>query len=98
MLFHAGALMRLNELGLLPQAKRISSVSGGSIATGYLACVWPKLKLDGFQNFKQTFVPPILTFARQKIDVVDALTRSIRPARFPAIPPQPTSLPRSEPA
>ena len=82
---HASALMRLNELGLLPQAKRISSASGGLIATG--SCVWPKLKLDGFQNFKQTFVPPILTFARQKVDVVDALTRSIRPARFSAIPP-----------
>jgi hypothetical protein len=31
MLFHAGALARMNELGLLSKAKCISSVSGGSI-------------------------------------------------------------------
>jgi NTE family protein len=42
MLFHAGALMRLNELGILSRAQRISSVSGGSIAAGYLATVWNK--------------------------------------------------------
>jgi NTE family protein len=74
MLFHAGALMRLNELGLLTQAKRISSVSGGSIATGYLASVWDKLKQANFSNFKQTYVEPILAFSRLKIDVVNALT------------------------
>ena len=31
MLFHAGCLWRLNELGLLSSLKRVSSVSGGSI-------------------------------------------------------------------
>jgi NTE family protein len=31
MLFHLGALWRLNELGYLPTLARISSVSGGSI-------------------------------------------------------------------
>ena len=36
MLFHVGALWRLNELGYLPQLKRISSVSGGSITAGVL--------------------------------------------------------------
>ena len=30
MLFHAGALMRLNELGILSRVARISSVSAGS--------------------------------------------------------------------
>ena len=44
MLFHAGAFTRLNELGLLPRTKRISSVSGGSIAAGYLGYVWDELK------------------------------------------------------
>src|SRR5262245_28221555 len=34
MLFHLGALWRLNEAGLLSQLKRISSVSGGSITAG----------------------------------------------------------------
>jgi len=31
MLFHVGALYRLNEFGLLPRIARIASVSGGSI-------------------------------------------------------------------
>jgi predicted acylesterase/phospholipase RssA len=74
MLFHAGAFMRLNELGLPPRTKRISSVSGGSIAAGYLSYVWGELKQKTFQNFKQIYVEPIVAFSRQKIDVVNALT------------------------
>src|SRR5215813_3421832 len=78
MLFHAGALARMNELGLLSKAQRISSVSGGSIMNGHLALSWGKLgKADAngsFANFKNTVVEPILAFSRQKIDVVDALT------------------------
>ena len=34
MLFHVGALWRLNELGYLPKLDRVSSVSGGSITAG----------------------------------------------------------------
>ena len=36
MVFHLGALWRLNELGYLPRLDRISSVSGGSITAGVL--------------------------------------------------------------
>lgn len=36
-LFHLGAMRRLNELGLLNQVATISSVSGGSILSGYVA-------------------------------------------------------------
>ena len=36
MLFHLGALWRLNELGYLPRLDRVSSVSGGSITAGAL--------------------------------------------------------------
>jgi hypothetical protein len=60
MLFHAGAFLRLSELGILTQAKRISSVSGGSIACGYLASLWNTLAQNGFANFKLVFVEPIL--------------------------------------
>src|ERR1700730_2556044 len=72
MLFHAGALMRLNELGILSRAERISSVSGGSIAAGFLACVWDHLKpanaAGAFDQFQQKYVEPILRFSREKID------------------------------
>jgi NTE family protein len=74
MLFHVGAFIRLNELGLLAKAKRISSVSGGSIATGWLACAWPKLMAANFENLREAFVEPILAFARERIDILDALT------------------------
>ena len=78
MLFHAGALMCLNELGVLSRVARISSVSGGSIAAGYLAFVWKKLgatnAAGAFEKFQETFVEPILNFSRQKIDVSDILT------------------------
>ena len=78
MLFHVGAFMRLNELGILGVVKRISSVSGGSIACGYLAKVWTDLaqsQANGvFTSFKDTYVLPMLAFSKNKIDVVDALT------------------------
>jgi len=40
MLFHLGAFVRMNEMGLLPRLARVSSVSGGSIAAGALAVAW----------------------------------------------------------
>lgn len=42
-LFHLGVLRRLNELGILPQVTTISSVSGGSIISAFLATkiAWP---------------------------------------------------------
>ena len=40
MLFHLGALWRLNEWGYLPRLARISSVSGGSITAGVLGLKW----------------------------------------------------------
>lgn len=46
MVFHLGALIRLNEAGLLPKLQMISSVSGGSITAGALAVTWPDLDFD----------------------------------------------------
>ena len=43
MLFHAGAILRLNELGLLNSFRRISSVSGGSITAAVLGMEWKQL-------------------------------------------------------
>src|SRR5215469_9709232 len=78
MLFHAGALARMNELGLLSRAQRISSVSGGSILNGHLALSWNKLgRADGngsFASFQHVIVDPIYNFSRQSIDIGDILT------------------------
>jgi hypothetical protein len=43
MVFHLGALIRLNEAGLLPKLKRVSSVSGGSITAALLGLRWNQL-------------------------------------------------------
>ena len=78
MLFHAGALARINELGLLSRAQRIASVSGGSIIAGHLALSWTALGAADAKGmsakFKTVVVEPILAFSRHSIDVVDALT------------------------
>jgi hypothetical protein len=46
MVFHLGALWRLNDAGLLGRLDRISSVSGGSITAACLARHSPKLGLS----------------------------------------------------
>jgi NTE family protein len=46
MMFHVGALYRLNEVGVLGKLTRISSVSGGSISAGLLGLLWDKLEFD----------------------------------------------------
>src|SRR6266478_5970024 len=67
MLFHTGALIRLNELGLLKQLRRVSSVSGGSISAGYLGLDWKRLTWDTSDiatNFEAEYVAGILQFSR----------------------------------
>lgn len=72
MLFHLGALWRLNELGHLRKLARVSSVSGGSITAGLLATAWPRLDFDGAgmaTNFGELVVSPLRAFAGQTIDI-----------------------------
>jgi NTE family protein len=70
MLFHAGAVWRLNELGYLPKLKRISSVSGGSITNGVLAMNWAKLRFDSgvASNLEELLIQPIRRLASTTID------------------------------
>src|SRR5216684_627374 len=62
MLFHLGALWRLNQFGLLRGLVRISSVSGGSITAGVLGLKWKLLTFDGANtatNLEPLVVQPI---------------------------------------
>jgi NTE family protein len=71
MLFHVGALWRLNELGYLPRLDRVSSVSGGSIAAGVLALAWKELMFDAdgvAGNFEDRVVAPLRKLAGDSID------------------------------
>jgi NTE family protein len=71
MLFHAGAILRLCELGLLPSLDRISGVSGGSIFAGVLALKWPKILAEHnpAQVYRNEVIDPLREFARQPIDI-----------------------------
>src|SRR5215212_1310704 len=72
MLFHLGALWRLNDTGYLPKLDRISSVSGGSITAGVLGSAWSGLAFQegrvARQRFEQLIVQPIRRLASTTID------------------------------
>jgi NTE family protein len=81
-LFHVGALIRLNQSGVLSKLKRISSVSGGSIASGVLAVNWAKLVPDSqgrFTNLDEQLVQPLRTFCGKSIDVLSVIGGALNP-------------------
>ncbi|MBL8823163.1 MAG: patatin-like phospholipase family protein [Planctomycetia bacterium] len=77
MLYHVGALWRINELGLMhpSQLKRISSVSGGSITAATLGMNWNQLQFDSNtkiasrESFIQALAKPTRRLAQETIDV-----------------------------
>ena len=75
MLFHAGVLTRLNEAGLLSKLAMVSSVSGGSIAAGLLAVLWPRLGFgeDGIAANFDIYLKKIVAFSQVFLDVPSAL-------------------------
>lgn len=82
MLFHLGALWRLNELGFLSKLDRVSSVSGGSITAGALAHGWSRLDFDGAgvaRTFEQAVVSPIRGLAGRTVDVPAILYGALLP-------------------
>ncbi len=84
MLFHVGALWRLNELGWLPKLDRVSSVSGGSITAGTLGLHWGLLAFDAqgvASDFEAQLVRPIRAVAGKTIDVWAVLAGILIPGR-----------------
>jgi len=80
-LFHMGALIRLNELGQLATLERISSVSGGSITAGMLACRWRALEAGGFKSadLESLVIQPLRKFCARNIDARAIAEGSISP-------------------
>ena len=77
MIFHAGALIRINEAGLLPRVRAVSSVSGGSIIAAWLGISWSKLQFDDHgvaKNLAEVIVDPLVEFASKGIDARAVLT------------------------
>ncbi|SFN38008.1 NTE family protein [Bradyrhizobium sp. Rc3b] len=86
MIYHVGALVRLNELGLLFRLDQVSSVSGGSITAGMLALAWHRLQFtaDGVAtNFNEIVAKPLLAFAGHDLDV-RAIVLGLLPGRSAA--------------
>lgn len=81
MLFHAGALWRLNQSGVLENLDRISSVSGGSIVSGLLGLRWKDLDfVDGVaRRYQDLVVAPLMDFAAETIDIGSALRGVLLP-------------------
>jgi NTE family protein len=82
MVFHLGALWRLNEAGLLRKLNRISSVSGGSITAGMLGLQWKKLNFDGqgtANNLIDLVISPVLDLADHTLDVISIAEGIINP-------------------
>ena len=72
MLFHLGALWRINEVGLLQRLDRISSVSTGSIVAGLLGLKWQALRFDSAgvaAGFDAEVVAPLRALASRTIDL-----------------------------
>lgn len=80
-LFHLGALTRLNELGLLGSIDTISSVSGGSILAAHLVAgvpTWPQSG-DVVSDWNERVVVPVLRFVGQDIRTGPLARRWLRP-------------------
>ena len=82
MLFHLGALCRLNEWGYLPKLARLSSVSGGSITAAVLGFKWAKLAFDANgvgRAFDAEVVHPIRALAGRTIDEGSIISGMVLP-------------------
>lgn len=84
MLFHAGALWRLADAGLLPGLAQVSSVSGGSLAAGMLAHRWRDLRFDAQGRpapgaFETAVVAPLRALANQTLDIPDVVKGLVLP-------------------
>ena len=84
MLFHVGAIIRLNEVGRLRTLDRVSSVSGGSITSAVLALAWPRLDFGPggvARRLEPLFVDPLREMAGRSIDKSSIIGGLLRPGQ-----------------
>jgi NTE family protein len=82
MVFHLGSLIRLNEVGLLPKLKRVSSVSGGSITAALLGLRWKQLDWSPrgvAERLDSEVVAPIRELAGKTIDAESVIIGMLAP-------------------
>lgn len=81
-LFHCGALLRLNEASLLTRLDRISSVSGGSIVAGVLATRWSSMRQSEagvIEDFVPQVVEPLRTLCSSTLDAGVVISGALNP-------------------
>jgi len=84
MVFHVGALVRLNQLGFLKKLARVSSVSGGSLTAGVLALAWKNLSFNDkgvAGNLEEQLTRPIRRMANITIDQGSIIKGILMPRR-----------------
>ncbi len=84
-LFQLGALRRLNELGLLSEARAIHAVSGGSIVLGMMAARWPYLEVDGrgrILEFEHYVADPVERFVSRQLNLRPSMSTRMRPRNW----------------
>lgn len=84
-LFQAGALCRMNELGLLARANAIHGVAGGSLVLGVLARHWPDLETDAHDRIielEHYVIDPIRRFVRKRWSLQPGVSTRLRPRNW----------------
>jgi NTE family protein len=86
-MYHTGAIIRLNEIGVLHKLRRVSSVSGGSLTAGVLGLGWRKLQWKSEQdrasavNLSDVLQPLIDFCATRGVDVPAVVIGLVNPFR-----------------
>ncbi len=83
MIFHLGAIWRLNQLGFLRKLARISSVSGGSITAGVLGLAWKDLTFDDRDvavNLEDLVINRVREFANHTVDQASIIKGILLPS------------------
>ena len=84
LLFHTGAVWRLNEVGLLAKLERVASVSAGSILAVVMGQEWSDLQFDEdgvARAFERRVVHPLRSLADSTIDRRTLMVGSLSPHR-----------------
>jgi NTE family protein len=84
MLYHAGSILRLAEVGELAKLRCISSVSGGSITAGALASVWARHGgAPSSAIVRDEVIGPLLELSSKFVDIPAFIVGSLLPGSSP---------------
>ena len=84
MLFHAGAILRLAQVGVLGKLDCVSSVSGGSITAGLLASIWARHDAAPAPDVvEEELIAPLLVLSTKFVDIPAFIVGTLLPGSSP---------------